>query len=295
MKIFISVSSFTSEDLIEEIKAKGIEISKNQFGRRMTEDELINQLQEFDGIIAGLEPLNENVLKSLPKLKAISRVGIGVDNIDLKTAQVLNIKVSNTPDAPTKSVAEITIAALLAIAHQIIPSNEDMHHGIWEKRMGRLLEELSILIIGFGRIGRYTASLLEQFGCRIMVYDPYIKEYSETGLVEKLSEADVITLHASGKTEILTPDLFGYIKKGAIILNSSRGNLINEESLYTALNDGTISYFWGDAFWQEPYNGALLKCTNAVLTPHISTNNLTCRKRMESEAVSNLLRDLCVK
>lgn len=295
MRILISVSSFTSGDLLEKMKADGCEVVVNPYGRRMTEDEIMTHLPGFDGVIAGLEPLNDKVLRHAKGLKAIARIGIGVDNVDLNTAKELGIKVSNTPDAPTKSVAEITVAALMTIAYNFIPSNADLHNGIWKKRKARLLEELSVLIVGYGRIGKATAEMLKRFGCKIVVFDPFIPAYAEPDLKEKLGRADVVTLHAASPTEILTPEMFGCLKKGAIILNSARGHLINEEALVTALNDGTVSGFWGDAFVKEPYEGHLQQCENAVLTPHISTNNATCRRTMETEAVSNVLRDLAVE
>ena len=107
-----------------------------------------------------------------------------------------------------------------------------------------------------------------------------------------MKKADVVTIHASGNTEIITPDKFDSMKDGVVIMNCSRGGLVNEDALYESLKNGKVSKFWGDVFWEEPYKGKLLECENAILTPHISTYNSLCRESMETEAVSNILRDL---
>ena len=107
-----------------------------------------------------------------------------------------------------------------------------------------------------------------------------------------MAQADVISIHASGKEEILGKEEITKMSDGVIILNSARGTLINEDALYEALQSNKVSAFWGDALWQEPYSGKLCQCENAILTPHICTYTTTCRESMEMQAVENLLRDL---
>lgn len=294
MRVVVGASSFAvkSSKPVDILKNKGIEVIKNPYGRKMTESEIIEHLQGADGILAGLEPLNENVLSKAQSLKAIARIGIGMDNVDVEAAKKYGIKVSNTPDAPTKAVAEMTITMLLAIGHQIIESNRDIHNGIWKKRIGFSVEGLNVLVIGYGRIGKLVSEHLRYFRSNIFIYDPNIPEISIKSLCEAVKRADVITIHAAGKEEILTYELFKQMKEGMVILNSARGSLINEDALYDALNNGIVSYFWGDALWNEPYEGKLIKCDNAILTPHISTYNFLCRRMMETEAVENILKDL---
>ncbi|MFA6626977.1 MAG: NAD(P)-dependent oxidoreductase [Bacilli bacterium] len=292
MKVLVSASSFSCEKAKELAKSKNIELVFNPFSRRLTENEISELIPDFDGLLAGLEPLNTNVLKRAKKLKAIARIGVGTDNVDFAAAKSLNIKVSNTPDAPTEAVAEMTVSALLSILHRIIPSNEIIHNGEWKKIMGSSIKGLNVLIIGYGRIGRKTAELLMKFGCNILAYDPFQKEYSSKDLKELLGKSDVISIHASGEKEILTSELFSFIKSGCIILNSARGKLINEEALFEAIQRGKVSWFWGDALWTEPYVGDLVKCKNAILTPHIATYTVDCRNDMEYQAMSNLIKDL---
>lgn len=297
MKVVVGASSFaaSSDKAINLLRDKGIEVVKNPFGRRLNIQETIEHLQGADGLLAGLETLNEEVLSQAPQLKAIARIGIGTDNVDFEAAKRHGIKVSNTPDAPTAAVAEMALAALLTIAHEIIPCNEDVHNKVWKKRIGFSLIGLNVLFVGYGRIGRRFAEHLKALGSNIIVYDPFQPEISEPDLKTALSKADVITIHASGKDEILSADTFEMMNDGVVILNCARGALINEDALYKGLKSGKVANYWGDVFWQEPYEGKLLECKNAVLTPHISTYNSLCRESMETEAVMNLLEDLgCV-
>lgn len=294
MKVLVGASSFAaaSDKALKLLLGKNIEVVKNPYGRKMTVEETMEHIQDADGLLAGLELLNKDVLSHAPKLKAIARIGIGTDNVDFEACREFNIKVSNTPDAPTKAVAEMALAALLTIAHKIIPCNCDMHNGVWNKRIGFSLEGLNILFIGYGRIGKKFAEHLRYFGSNIFIYDPYQPEISVKKLEDAVRKADVITLHASGKEEILNADIFANMKDGVVLLNCARGTLINEDALYENLKCEKVSYYWGDVFQNEPYMGKLLKCENAVLTPHISTYNGLCREAMETEAVRNLLEDL---
>ena len=150
MKVAVGASSFSqsSEKAMRLLTDRGIEVVKNPYGRKMTVEETIRHLQGADGLLAGLELLNEEVLSKAPMLRAIARIGIGMDNVDKEAVKKRNIALSNTPDAPTEAVAEMTVAALLAIGHRLIPCNEEMHRHIWKKRIGFSLKNLNVLLIG---------------------------------------------------------------------------------------------------------------------------------------------------
>lgn len=294
MKVVVGASSFgdAAPEVLDLLHEKGIDVIRNPYGRKMTQEEIIKHLQGAVGLLAGLEPLNEEVFVACPDLKAIARIGIGMDNVDKEAAYRHGIKVSNTPEGPTDAVAEMTLTALLAICHNLIPANADTHKGVWKKRIGKSIQGLKVLVIGYGFIGRRTAKLLESLGAEILIYDKYLPEMSTHTLKQGVQEADVISLHASGKDEIISADLLAQMKEGVIILNSARGALINEAALYQALKSGKAAAFWGDALWEEPYQGILLECENALLTPHICTYTTACRASMEKQAVENLLEDL---
>lgn len=297
MKVVVGASSFASDSdkAINLLLERGIEVVKNPYGRKLTEDEIIAHLDGADGLLAGLEPLTERVFAASPQLKAVARIGIGMDSVDKDAAARHGVKVSNTPDGPTEAVAEMTAAALLTIAHRIVPSNNDIHAGVWKKRMGFSVNGAKVFIIGYGRIGRRTADKLKALGAEIAVYDKFNSDISTCTLEEGLKWADVVSLHAAGNELILSEKELDLCKKGVVILNSARGGLIDEQALAQRLSSGDVGAFWGDALWQEPYKGALIGCENAILTPHISTYSTRCREDMETAAVMNLLEDLgCV-
>ncbi len=299
-RVAISVSSFaeTDKEPMRILEEAGAEIIENPYKRRMNEEEIIKHLHGVDGLIAGLEPLNEMVLKSSSKLKAIARVGIGMDNIDLGVAEALNIRVSNTPDGPTEAVAELCLTALLSMGRRIIRFNKDLHEGVWKKQMGVGLKGRKILLIGYGRIGKKFGEYLEFFGADIYVTDPRLEQ---TDLVKNeklvslnigLKEAEVISLHSSGTSVILGEAEFQKMRSGMVLLNSARGELIDENAFVHALGNGTVKSAWIDTFSEEPYDGPLKEFEQVLLTPHVSTYTTQCRKSMESAAVKNLLFDL---
>ncbi len=296
MRVVVGASTFgaAGDDAIKILDEHGIELVKNPFGRKLTVEETIEHLQGADGLLAGLETLNEDVLSHTPALKAIARIGIGTDNVDFEACKRHNIKVSNTPDAPTEAVAEMALSALLSIAHQMIPSNTDMHQGTWKKRMGFSIKGLKVLFIGYGRIGQRFAEHLKYLGADIIIYDPMKPDLSVPSVEDGLKQADVITIHASGKDKILTAEKVKSIKEGTVLLNCARGTLVDEDAIYDALRSEQLSYYWADVYSEEPYKGKLTECENAILTPHISTFSRQCRIQMECEAVKNILRDLGV-
>ncbi len=294
MRVVVGASSFgdSSEEAIKLLADKGIEVIKNPYKRKMTQEEIIEHLQGADGLLAGLEPLNEEVFSKCPDLKAIARIGIGMDNVDIEAAKKHGIRVSNTPEGPTNAVAEMTITVLLNICHNVIPANKDVHDGVWKKRLGRSISELTVLVIGYGNIGRKTARLLESLGAKLMIYDKFNEKETTCSLEEGIRKAEVITLHASGKDEIITKEMISHMKDGVIILNSARGAVVNEQGVYDGLKSGKIGGFWGDALWKEPYDGMLRECENAILTPHMCTYTKLCRDSMELQATENIIRDL---
>jgi D-3-phosphoglycerate dehydrogenase len=302
LRVGITPSSFAASNQKPKLalEAAGVEVIDNPYGRRLTEAEAFDYLADKDGLIAGLEPLTRKVLKNAKSLKAIARVGIGIENIDLDAARHFGIKVSNTPDGPTHAVAEMTLATALVLSRKLLETDRKMHQGHWAKNIGRGLKGQKVLFIGYGRIGRVTANLMRNFGVEILVYDPFITKKDlknnekQVTLEEGLPQADIITLHANSRDVVLGQKQFDKVKKGVILLNSARGELIDEKALIQALESGKVASGWFDAFWEEPYQGGLLKFENILLTPHMGTYTEQCRLAMEMDAVNNLLRDLVV-
>ncbi|MCF7825776.1 MAG: hydroxyacid dehydrogenase [Candidatus Marinimicrobia bacterium] len=298
MKVAISTSAFGSKSVLalNLLKDKSIEIIENPYGRRLTEPEIIEHLKDVDGLLAGLEPLNRNVLSSASQLKAVARVGVGTANVDFTAAAELGIKVSNTPEGPTFAVAEMTLTALLSLLRNFPDINAKMHRGEWPKEVHQSLYGKTVLILGFGRIGAKVAEMISVFEANIIVYDPLdvaLPEYcTKVSFEAGLQMADVISIHTGGEAEIIGETEFEQMKPGVYILNSARGNLINEQSLISNLENKRVAGVWLDAFWEEPYVGELIQNEAVLMTPHLSTYTETCRETMELDAAKNLLRDL---
>jgi D-3-phosphoglycerate dehydrogenase len=288
LKIAIGASSALQLEALKLLDS--YDVVPNPYGRKLTEDEIIQHLRGAVGLLAGLEPLNEKVFAACPDLKAIARIGIGVENVDFDAAKRRGVKVSNTPDAPTYAVAEMTLAALLTIARRIPFANADIHGAAWKKRMGFSLRGSKILLIGYGRIAKEFERLLSPFNAEILKYDPFLPNCEP--LDKLLPLADVASLHASGKDKIITALEIAKMKDRAVLLNTARGGLVDEDAVYDALSSGKLSYYYADTFSAEPYSGRLTELDSAVLTPHISTYTDLCRREMEVQAVKNLLRDL---
>jgi D-3-phosphoglycerate dehydrogenase len=299
-RVAIGPSSFSEQDTspLDILEGVGIEVIPNPFSRKLSEEEIINLLTDVDGLIAGLEPLNRHVLTSATRLRAIARVGINTSNVDLEAAAELNIRVSNTPDSPTEAVAEMTLAALLALCRELFTVNTSMHMGHWIKKIGLGLAGTKVLLIGHGRIGRRVGELLKAFNADILVYDPFLSDSGSVSigrrvsLEEGLAVADVVSLHAGGTETILGEPELEIVQSGVILLNSARGELIDEPALLTAIDSGKVAKAWLDVYWQEPYEGELKNYPQVIMTTHMSTYTKQCRRAMEVEAVNNLITDL---
>ena len=299
-KVVITPSSFAqvSSKPLEKLREYFDDIIINNTGKKIPNSDVVDFYDNAQYSIAGLEDLNSDILSYLPNLKVISRVGIGLDNIDLEYASQNNIKVLNTPDPPTDAVAEMTITAALSLSRNLIHYNKDLHMKHWNKSVSNSLKNKNIFIIGFGRIGQKVGKYFNFFGSEVCYYDPYIESKNIDNIFKKIEfkkgliDADIISIHSNSKSELLGNAEFKLMKDNVIILNSSRGYHINELALFKTLESNKASSCWIDVFREEPYKGDLIKLDNAILTPHISTYTEICREDMEMQAVENLLNTI---
>ena len=293
-RILIAPSSFAELDPepMDKLVKCGFEVIDNPFHRKLASHELKDLLTGVIGLIAGLETLNREVLSG-SSLRVISRCGIEMSNVDLEAARELGIIVKNTPDAPTIAVAEMTIGAMIGLLRMIPLMNQELHNKRWTKKIGTQLSGKTVAIIGFGRIGRYVGKLLKSFDVKVLAVDPALEDtFEQTPLVSldnALSEADIVTLHVGGSTQILGKREFSIMKEGIYILNAARGSVVNEDALIKALDEGKVAGAWIDTFIQEPYIGPLTNFPQVILTPHAGSYARECRKQMEMEAVENLI------
>lgn len=293
-RVIVGLSTFAAAgpEPLERLKASGLDIVSNPFGRTLTTKELLDLAPGAVALIAGLETLSRDVLQQT-ELRVISRCGAGLSNIDLDAARELGIKVRSTPDAPTAAVAEMTVGALIGLLRELPRMDRELRGGHWVRRVGTQVAGKTIAIVGFGRIGRRVAALLRAFGVTILAVDPALSGQTEgvevVTLDAALARADVVTLHASGEQEILGDRALSLVKRGVMILNAARGGLIDESALCAALDDGRVGGAWLDTFSQEPYEGPLVGYPQVILTPHAASSTAECRRRMEMEAVENVL------
>jgi D-3-phosphoglycerate dehydrogenase / 2-oxoglutarate reductase len=287
-------------DLLEH---NNIDYTINPLNKKLTEEEVIEMVADFDVIIAGTESITKKVFNNASNLKMISRVGIGLDSVDLLEAKKQSVTVSYTPDAPAPAVAELTIGLMLTLLRSVQLSNMGMHNGKWHRFFGRRLSEVTIGIIGIGRIGAGVLQHLQGFGSpKILVNDiSYDNNLDKKFNIEWLDKetiyqrADVITIHtpltAQTKDMIKKEQLLS-MKEDAIIINTARGGIINEQDLYEVMQDGHLSGAAIDVFNFEPYNGKLKEISRCILTAHMGSMSVDCRTRMEIEATEEVVRFL---
>lgn len=302
MKVLVALQSFSkySETPCKLLQEAGVAIVLNKLGHRLNQMEIIQLGKDCDAVIAGVEPYDEHVLNNLPNLKCISRSGVGIDNIDIEKAEQKGIAILNTPDVVVQPVAEMTIAMIFDLLRLLTLHTNWLKSGRWEKLAGHLLSGRKVGIIGLGRIGKRVAEMLKVLNADVYGFDIYpdrvwadMHGVKITSLQSILEVSDVLCLHVSVSKEnpfILGKGEIAQMKKDSIIINTSRGQVIDEGALYEALKSGHLGGAGLDVFGNEPYHGALCELENVVLTPHISTLTEESRAEMEMQAVENLLR-----
>ena len=281
---------------LSDLKNAGVEVKLNPFAARLTEDQVIELLgTDTIGLIAGLEPLTKNVLQVAKSLKVIARVGTGLDSVDLDAAKQLGITVLNTPDAPTKAVAELTLAHILGLLRNVSQADRQVRVGVWKGLMGSLLETKTVGIVGFGRIGKRVATLLSAFGASVIISDAQVSKsvYPNVELDELCIKSDILSLHLpynEATHHIINEKNLNLMKKGSYIVNISRGGLVDETALLAALKSGHLAGAALDCFEQEPYEGELRNLETVQITAHMGSYARETRDLMEQEA-SRLLVD----
>lgn len=299
MKILTSPSSIgqISSKPFDLLIENGFEVKNNPFGRKLSENEVIELATGCVGIVAGVEPLTARVMDALPQLKCISRVGVGMDNVDLEYAKQKGIIVVNTPDGPTRAVAELTLGMTMALLRKIPHAHFDMKNHRWKKQTGNLLLGKQIGVIGLGRIGKMVAGLFRALGNKVIGYDlsPDIKWGNEnnveiTDLKSVLSASDIVTIHVpAGNLPLISKKELLWMKNDALLINLSRGGVINEADLFEVLSTERLAGAAIDVFSKEPYNGPLCDLDNIVLTPHLGSYAKEGKLQMEIDAVKNLI------
>ena len=286
---------------------------------KIPQEELASKINDFDVLaVRSATKVNADILKNANRLKLVVRAGVGIDNIDTKAAEQAGVKVSNTPNSSTLSVAELVIAHLFSVARFLFESNREMPEKGQAKfnelkkkyEKGFELRGKTLGIIGFGRIGQETAKIATGIGMKVIAYDPYVKQadlvfdhlpfkptpvlhIDVTSFEEVLKTSDFITVHVphqSGSPALLSANEFVVMKKGVVLVNTARGGVIDEKALSEAIKSGQVGFAALDVFIGEPdINENTLKTPNISFSPHIGASTVEGQARVSKELAETVI------
>lgn len=270
----------------------GWSVSYNETDRKYAPDELTAVLRKEKPsvIVAGTETYDEHTLDLCPNLEMIARVGIGLDSVDLDECRRRGVVVTHTPDAPTNAVAELTITQILTLLRRTHVADSDLRDGRWRRFIGRELQSCRVGVIGAGRIGSLVIRRLSAFHPRAILYhdlDARQAQFLEHTWASKeaiLRECDVVTIHIpmnENNLNYLDVSELAMLRDDAVIINTSRGGVINENALYRWLQARPRASAAVDVFEEEPYTGKLLDLPNVLLSPHLGSCSRKSRLGME--------------
>ncbi len=303
--ILVTSTSFgrNAPSLIEELEAAVGRVTYNTLGRPLTSADLVDIIGEHDGYIAGLDEINAEVIAAgaAGRLKVIARYGVGIDRVDLKAAAEHGIPVTNTPGANSSSVAELTIALLLALVRHIPQAVAQTRRGEWPRFKGIAIEGKTVGLLGLGAIGRGVALRAAGFTDHIIGFDPFVSEQqaAEMGVTllshnEVVERADFLSLHLpvlDSTRGMVNADLLGRMKPGSYLINTARGELIDEAALLDVLTSGHLAGAALDAFIEEPppADHPLLALPNVIATPHTGAHTDQATNTMGRMALDDCL------
>jgi D-3-phosphoglycerate dehydrogenase len=299
------------QDGLTMLKKAGFGVEENH---TLTPDQLVKRIPEFDAVIVrGRTKITAPILNAGTKLKAVARSGVGLDNIDLEAARKKRILIVSTPAAPTTSVAELVIGLMLSVLRKIVESDRAMKESKWIKAelMGSELKSKTIGVLGAaGRIGLEVARIaIQGFRAKAIGYDviEYAEKAKHVGLrvvpaiSDVLNEADILTIHVPympSTHHLINQETIGEMKDGAILINTSRGDIIDGQAVLVGLKSGKLAGAAFDVFHKEPpadeWEEELTRLPNVVCTPHIGAQTLECQRLESTMVAEELIRILGV-
>ncbi len=304
MRILVTPTSFSANnqsrarDLLESFTG---DIIYNPHGRPLTDNEIIPLLEGVDGYIAGLDYISSEVIEKAPaSLKVISRYGVGYERVDIRAAAKRGITVTSTPGVNSESVADLAFGLMLSVARKISFFDKQVKAGEWPRATGIELYGKTIGIVGLGAIGKGIANRANGFSMNVLAYDPFLDStYAAANKIractldEVLGLSDIVSLHLplnENTRNIINTETIAKMKKGAIIVNTARGGLIDEAAACEALRIGQLGGLGLDAFEKEPPGKSLLFAfENVVATPHAGAHTAEAVDNMGILAVRNLI------
>lgn len=297
----VLVSDPVEETLVEGLKEKGHFVD---FLPEISAEELVEKIGNYEVVVVrSRTKLYREQLERAKNLKFIARAGIGTDNIDLDTADSKGIRVVTAAGSSTQSVVELNLGMMINLSRKIVKLNSRLKNGEYKKEAGTELAGKTAGIIGFGRIGTATARIVKALGMDVVAHDLYEnkKAMEEIGgkflpLKELLGTSDyVFLLLTLGKesSRVLGKDELNSLKKGAMLINTSRAEAVDPDTLHQLLKDGSIGGYASDVLWNEPPTSQtekeLISMDNVIITPHIGAQTVEAQKRVASITLENLL------
>jgi len=296
--IAVSSRSFSRHDYLRsELLKIYPNIRFNDQGAKLEGPELLNFLENAEKAIIGLERIDAELLSQLPKLKVISKVGVGLDKIDQAALALYGVALANTPEVNKRSVAELVLGLSLNSLRYLAQSNRDILEGRWTQYKGAQLAGCRIGIIGFGAIGKEVAKLFSTLDCECFYYDPYVSgdqanAKQSLSLIELLSSSDIVTLHIplnDSTRYLLDAKKLDLMKPEAILINTARGGLVDEKALKARLQSKSIAAAAFDVFEQEPpRDNELLNLPNFFATAHMGGSTEEAIVAMGLKAIEGL-------
>jgi D-3-phosphoglycerate dehydrogenase / 2-oxoglutarate reductase len=285
----IVIADQMEKEVVAEIKKLGeTDVAPSDLRPALKDAEIL--------LVRSSTQVNSELLSHAPRLKIVARAGVGLDNVDKAACEKRGIKVINTPGASSNAVAEFVIGLMFAVSRKIAKADFSMKEKTWIKKelTGTELEGKTLGVVGLGRIGSLVALKCRSLGMSVMYFDPHNPASSlgrAVSLEELMAGADYITLHVPllpETKELVNPAAIARMKKTAVLINTARGGLVDEQALYSALKEGKIAGAGLDVYPEEPYMGKLCELDNVVLTPHIAGSTKEAQARIGKELVQQL-------
>lgn len=301
INVLITTSTF-NKDILKKLSIKNnFKIIMNRTGKKVDYNFLKKKISKINVIIAGTEIYDEKVLKLASNLKAIYRIGVGTDNINLDFCKRNNIKIFTSKTDLSTGVAEHAIGLMFSAIKKIIEFDKNIKTKKWKKQTTKLLSNKKIGIIGLGKIGKKIYKLLKPFKLKYFYNDEIRYDYLDIkfkSIKELFKICDVITIHLplNKKTnKIINKKIFIQSNPNIILINTSRGEVINEMDLVNFLLKNKKAFAALDVFQKEPYVGKLQKLQNIILTPHVGGYSQELRSQMENEAIDKIIQKFSEK
>ena len=305
MKVLVTPRSFAKNDSapLDLLAARGVEVVRNAGGGIMSRGQMLEAIADCEGVIVGVDPLDADVLDHAPRLRAVAKYGVGVDNIDLDACAKRNIRVSRTVGANSAAVADYAFALMLALARKVVSIDGGCRKGDWRKITTADVSGKHLGLLGLGAIGRQMVSRAKGFGMRVSAFDTQWDDgYARENGVSRLDVDDIcrrcdfVSLHLplTGQTwNVLDSRRLSLMKPEAYVVNTARGGLVDEAALLDALQSGRLAGAGLDAFAEEPpAERRWFTLDNVILGSHCAASTEGAADAMSRQAADNLIRDL---